>query len=497
MLRALAYLFLATLAANALAEKIVRIGVSSLPVAQGTPYTATNMPVSIPAAAIFDSLTVVNNQGELEPWLATSWHAEDELTWVISLRGDIEFSNGEPFDADAVIAALEYTRSPEGLRFAIARELSGVISARTRDPLTVELRTSEPDAMLPRSLAGLRIAAPGHFRKLGANAFRLDPVGTGPFKVVSWESGRVRMVANIDSWRPPKVDALELLLIPEQSARLQALQSGAIDVAIGLGPDDQEALAQVDARVHRELTARVLTLAFVTVRESPLTDPRVRLALNHAVNRQLIVDTVLAGATEPATQAAPNRAFGYDPGLTALPYDPDRARALLREAGYPDGFDMLATVTIGNAAADQQIYQPIAADLGRVGVDLELQRIPLGTLVRYFYEGNWPGLAFSMDYSTEPSLDALRPFLFHSCLWSEPFHCDEEVVPLIVAARHEFDLDKRRELVRRVLRHHHRAPPGILLWQLPRFDGLTARIQNYRTIPGGLMLHEIELTDRP
>jgi ABC-type transport system substrate-binding protein len=122
-----------------------------------------------------------------------------------------------------------------------------------------------------------------------------------------------------------------------------------------------------------------------------------------------------------------------------------------------------------------------------------LNRITVAQLVQFIYEGGWPGLAFGMDYGTEPSLDGLRPFFLHSCLWMSPWHCDEHMVPLIEAARSEFDLERRRALVRQIVRDHHAAPPGIMLWELPRFDALGANVRGYRTNLAFVPIEDVSL----
>ena len=477
------------------AETTLRIGVSAFPVAEGNPFRDVILPRTLPGAAVFDTLTLMDEQGELTPWLAQSWHAIDEHTWSVQLRAGVEFSNGDALDAAGVVAVLNYIKSDEAIKYSITRDLEGIAGARVTGPLTFEIRTHRPDAMLMRALSGLRIPAAGPWRSLGPEAFSRQPVGTGPFQVVAWTPTRIELAAVASSWRRPRLDRVQVLLIPEQAARTAALLSGAIDVAMGVGPDDVMRIRAAGGQVLAQLGGRLLTLAFVTVKESPLTDPRVRQALNYAVNRKLIVASILAGATEPATQTIPRRAFGYDPTLEAYPYDPQRARQLLGEAGYADGFKMVASVSVGAGSGDEAFYQAVAADLRSVGVDMQLNRITVAQLVQYIYEGGWPGLAFGMDYGTEPSLDGLRPFFLHSCLWMSPWHCDPRMVPLIEAARSEFDLDKRRRLVQQIVRQHHAAPPGIMLWELPRFDAVAATVRGYRTNLAFVPLEDVSVEE--
>lgn len=495
MIRTLALVVIVLLAPNAAGETL-RLAVAALPVGLGNPYFDTILPRALPASALYDTLTIMDRDGNLGPGLASSWQSLDELTWAFELRPDIVFSNGEPLTAAAIVEAIDHLKSPAGNRYAVTRELAAIDRVEPGDGNTVVIRTNRPEALLPRFVAGFRIPEPGQFAKLGAEAFAQDPVGSGPFKLVSWQPAKVVFERNPTAWRQAGVERLEILLIPDQSARLQALLSGAVDIALGLGPNDGDQVESRGGHMQVDVGGRVMTLSFVTTVESPLQDPRVRLALNHAVNRQLIVDALYAGATVPASQAIPRQAFGYDPELKPISYDPSRARELLREAGYASGFALTATVSINNGAGDGEAYQALAADLAAVGVDLTLEQVPLSKLVEYIYEGGWPGLAFGMDYGTEPALDGLRPFLLHSCLWARPWHCDEEQVPLIRRAQQTFDLEERRELVQQVVANQRRTLPGILLWELPRFDGIGPRVLDYQRAPGFIPLETIRLRTR-
>lgn len=484
-------ILLACLCLKAVAgEQPIRIGVAVFPLAQGNPFRDVIAPRTLPETALFDTLTRMTSAGELQPQLALSWHAEDPLTWVFELRPNVRFSNGKTFSAASMVAVLELLQAPSAAGFSIRRELLSIKQAVAIDAHTLKITTHYPDLMLPRSLSALRIPEPELWQALGAEGFAQQPVGTGPFRVKEWSANRIHLVPSEDSWRPA-ASAVEVVLVPDPATRVQALLSGAVDIAVGVGPDDVGAIVGRGGRSHVEVGGRVMHLAFVTVQDSPLQDARVRRALNFAVNRPLIAATILAGATVPASQAIPRQAFGYDPELEAYPYDPKVAKALLAEAGFADGFKITATVAVGSSPVDESYYQAVAQDLRRVGVRLQLQRIAVAKLVQYIYEGGWPGEAFGMDYGTEPSLDGLRPFWLHSCLWQQPWHCDSAQVPLIEAAQKEFDPQRRTALIRELVLRHHQNPPGIMLFEVPRFDGIAKDVRGYSTGPAWIDLTEV------
>jgi peptide/nickel transport system substrate-binding protein len=362
---------------------------------------------------------------------------------------------------------------------------------RARDALSFEITTQIPDAILPLHLMFLRAPAPGAWRKLGPQAFARAPVGTGPFVQERWADGKVELRANRTSWRPPKVDRLEIIRIADQAARVQALISGGIDVAYGITPEERDILAAAGARLVSYRIPETSFLAFVTVKDSPVKDVRVRRALNHAVNRQRIIDTILDGATEPAAQISHPQAFGFNPALRPYDYDPERAKALLAEAGYENGFDLPALL-VGNANNLDNIYQQVAADLAEVGVKLELRRHTLAKQLEYIYQGGWPSLAFAMATN---GYDPLNAYRIRSCAWVHPYHCDPDLMPLIAAAKSAPTPEERRTLTQKVLAAERDNPPGLILWQTPYFDGVAARVSGYRASEEQIPFHAIDVIE--
>ena len=225
------------------ADKHLRIALFAFPLAGGNPFTGTAVPSVLTHPAIFDGLTYLNRAGELQPWLATQWQQEDTLTWTFNLRPDVKFSNGEKFDAFAVTAAFEFLLSSEVVPVGASREVEIVERVEVRDPLTVAFITKRPAPILPRRLVAAQFPAPAHWKSLGPVNFAMDPIGTGPFQVEDWQAGRIELSAYRNSWRPPKVDRLTLLRFGEQASRVQALQSGAADIAVSLSADDRDAIA--------------------------------------------------------------------------------------------------------------------------------------------------------------------------------------------------------------------------------------------------------------
>jgi peptide/nickel transport system substrate-binding protein len=491
-----AALSLLLFAASASADDTLRLGVYSLPRGLGNPHSSTAGSEMVTWAAIFDSLTRIDAKAQVVPWLATRWEALTPLTWRFELRRDVRFSNGETFDADAVVAALGYLISAEAAGESVARDFAVVASVSKAAPFTVEITTRTPVIILPALMAGLRIPAPQQWRRLGPKGFARDPVGSGPYQVDNWSAARVNLRAFPRSWRAPLIERVELYEILDPSSRLQGLQSGRLDIVLALTADDMPLVARNGGQPYVDDGAGVSGLSFITVKEGPLKDVRVRQALNYAVDKESIVNILLGGSTRPAGQPAPHNGNGYNPAVKPYPYDPDKARTLLKEAGYPDGFEFIAEVVPGGPVVSAPLYGILAQQLAAVGVRMEVRAIPTSQIIIKAVTGTFDGSAFSMEFDFSPTLDPQRSLGMHSCLRAVPWHCDQEVMPLIQASRSEFDAEKRREILREIMRIYHDTAPMLYLYESVHFDALSARVRNYKPVNRIINYEALALSDQ-
>ncbi|MDX2143377.1 MAG: ABC transporter substrate-binding protein [Rhodospirillaceae bacterium] len=478
----------------AAAEKHLRVTTYSLPLAQGNVHRSTSSSEIYIHAAIFDALTMVDENAQVLPWLAERWDSRDPLTWRFYLRRGMSFSNGEPFTADAVVATLEYLLSPEGKRESVSRVINSIARVERVDEHTVDLVTRFPNLMLPGELAIARITAPGQWKRLGPEGFAKAPIGTGPFKVDRWDAARIELSAFAGSWIRPKADRLTFIKLPDATSRTQAILADAAEIAIVIGPEEVAALEAEGHARHISRGTGAMGLAFLKDKGGPVADKRVRRALNHAVNKERYIAALLDNAVKPASQATPSYAVGYDPSLKPFEYDPDKARALLKEAGYEKGFTLVAEAILGGSAADSAIYQSVAQDLAQVGVTLEMRNIPNSEMIRKVNYGGWSGQAYNIDFNVKPSLDAFRTFA--TCLTRKGYFCDDDLMPTIRAAQVEFDPAKRLALVRQLLKRLHDDPPMLYMHETVMFDGLHKRVRGYKPTNLVINFHEIDLVAR-
>lgn len=497
MIRVLGVTLAFTLAWQANAATL-RLGLEALPTSLGVPYRTAQIPSISTTAAIFDGLTRIDADGALKPWLATGWESSDGVTWRFTLREDVSFSNGVPLTAEAFKVAVDYLASSAAVREGLIREIPKLAGARTIDRRTVEIVLAEPDAMFPRSASALVVGEPGTWQRLGRDEFGRAPVGTGPFKIDRWEANRAVLSAFATSWRRPKVESLELVQIPDRTARVQALLSDQIDLAIGLGVQD---LAPIDAaglQTFRIPTAAVAGWSFMLIRngkpvDTPLKDIRVRRAMTMAIDRDALVAELLDGNGKVASQPAASNVYGFNPDLTPLPYDPEGAKKLLAEAGYPNGFSLTMSAAAGAIGADTDVTLKAAEDLARIGINVEVRVIPLPQYLQHLSRSTFPTDVFTGSWPADPNIDALRPLRIHSCLRREPFYCDQDIMPKIRRALINMDAAEGLALRREIMAWYRDQAPGIYFNEGMRFAGAANRVQGFGEIHNQISYDEIEI----
>lgn len=482
------------LAPPASAEKVARIAVTAFPQGGPNPRKSVSVVATYTWSPMFEALTTFKEDGTLIGELADTWRATSPTTWEFVLRPGVVFSNGRPLTAQDVVENLAWLKQPEALGTPVARQLETVTSARAIDERTVEVTTFKPNAILPREISSLYIVESKLWAELGEDGFTEAPIGSGPFTLAEWDSAKISFVANSKSWRRPKIDRLELLELPELTTRVQALLTGQIDAAIGMGPDEEATLGDGGIRIHQRAAQDVITITLVIGKGGPLDDVRVRRALNHAVDKKVITDVLLQGRTRAATQGAVVGSFGYVPELAPYPYDLERAKALMKEAGHEKGFSIDAEVIVGANAGDSSTYQFVAESLAKINVRLNLIATPFQQMTRIINQGEWRGQAFSQVFGSWPTFDPLRTHRLHSCLWPKPWFCDPAITETQLAAMTEFDLDKRAALTGHVLRFYHDQATTIMLHEVPILDGVGKRLIGYDPQKGKINYDTIDVT---
>lgn len=366
------------------------------------------------ANQLFDGLTKFDlTQGDaipkIVPDLAESWEPNADLTsWTFRLRPGVTFHDGTPWNADAATFNLERyvdKSSPNFYQELNAQgglSIAGIKSFAKVDDLTITIATNGPWAHLPVDLATVYFGSPTAIKAEGNQGFAEKPVGTGPFKFESLERGqRLVMVKNENYWAgAPKLDKVILRPIPDPTARVAALRSGEVNWIEVPPPDDVPSLQSQGFQVLTNSYDHIWPWVY-NMRKAPFDNPKVREALNWAINRQSLVDNILKGTAEPADGFVPKANASYRPAGDVYGYDPAKATQLLAEAGYPDGFTM--TLSYPTSGSGNMVPTPmntaLQADLAAVGVKVELKPIEWAAMLNDFFVGNIPDDANAMNIS--------------------------------------------------------------------------------------------------
>ena len=430
--------------------------------------------------ALFDTLVDQDYDGSLVPGLAESWEIVDDTAIEMKLRGGVQFHNGEPFNADAVKFTVERMLDEE-VNSVLRSNFTSITEVEIVDDLTVRLILSQPDGTIFDRLTGLYILPPGYVSEAGISTVASEPVGTGPYRFVEWvPDDHVTLEANENYWDgsfkgQPTFASITYRPITEASTRIAELTAGGVDIIQDLPPDQIQALQDAGLEVVSGVTPN-LTYFFVTADDpdSPFSDVRVRHAVNYAVDVQTIIGSLLLGYGDRIASAIGPSNLGYNAAVEPYPYDPDQARSLLADAGYPDGFDIVMDVCTCDRT---DLALAVAGQLGEVGITVEVREIELAQ-----FNDNWIGQAQSpmwrARWGTSPDPNSIE--LFASCEGFINRYCDDEVTALINAAKATLDQDERADLYSQASQLLHDNPVGIYGWANYQLIGLSSRVSGFQ-----------------
>ncbi len=472
-------------ATEADAPSVLRVAVPTFPNSLDASIAAERNAQNV-AWQMFDSLVWANDDLEIEPALATEWEISDDGTaYTFYLRRGVEFHNGEPFNAEAVVYSWERGIDPV---IEWSDRWGRASSVEALDDYTVLIRTDDPDPLLLGVMAQhWNIVPPRYTAEVGNDEFSRAPVGTGPFVFVEWDrENRIVLDRNDSYWREglPKVDRVVYRPIPESATRTAAIRTGEIDIVNRLTFEQAESLrGTTGVEVIAYPIDRVFYIAFnnlTTGVGQPTEDARVRRAMNYAVDRQAIIDTFFGGAGELATGLITTANLGYDHDLAPYPYDPDRALELLAEAGYPDGFEIGFAGPTGAYTNFEEVLEAVQGYLSDVGIRTQLELMESGRYWDLEAEKALPPL-FGDSWS-ERSGEALPRLLGALGGWDASFSAwsDPKIDDYLDRISVTVDPEARAALYTELHRFMHEDPPFIYLYVPQTFEAIRSNVIDYR-----------------
>jgi peptide/nickel transport system substrate-binding protein len=432
------------------------------------------------SAAVFDRLFLFDVQGNSVPRLALSHRIVNETTWEFKLRRGVRFHNGDPFTAVDVKFSFERYLDPK-TKSTSAPILRHIKEVKIIDDYTVQFITEKPDPILIKRFSVIAHIFPSkHIKEKGEEHFMKQPIGTGPFKFVEWvKNDRLVLEANEEYWGgSPLVKTVVFRPIPEDATRMAELQTGGVDIAVNIPPflvNQVKAMPGID--VQSVPGGRVVYLFLNAFAPGPLQDKKVRQALNYAVDKKAIIDKILMGSGfETGTITTPCQ-FGHDQTIKPYPYDPEKAKSLLSEAGYRDLKLVLNTPT-GRMTLDKQIAEAVVGMFEKVGIKMDFRVKEWGdfmkdVMAKKVYMGyvGWPNTTYDAD---SPFFNLFTKGPIFS------FYEDPEMKNWIIEARSTMDQNKRKELYSKISKKVYEEAPVVLLYQTQDHYGVSRKVKNFQ-----------------
>lgn len=351
------------------------------------PATGRNTPDFNTLYALYDGLIDFDpNTLDLKPALAKAWRVTDPKTLVLDLIDGVEFHDGTPFNAEAVKFNLErYKTYP---RSNAKSDLNSVAAIEVTGKSQVAIHLSKPNSGLPTILTnrvGLMVS-PTSIQKHGPNVDRM-PVGTGPFKFAGWQDNyRISMTRNSNYWRAglPHLDGIEFHIINELNTAGRTVTAGETQLALDMTVPQKLAADKFGGLITTATTSLIFFGAHLNFAQAPLTDQRVRQALNYGVDREELNKVLVAGLGEPSSHIMPKDFWATDPStVNYYHYDPGRAKKLLADAGFAGGIELAAWGWPDQASMQRQ--ELIESQLAKAGIRLKLTpRDPVQVASEYY-----------------------------------------------------------------------------------------------------------------
>ena len=453
------------------------------------PQAVNDRSSRVVTANLFESLLGRDASTALVPVLATGYEVFDDDTWRFTVREGVTFHDGQALNAQAVADSLNRMLDPD---YSTQRDsyVRGITVAEVVDEFTVDIHTDGVNATIPLQIAQLPVIAPGTGDTVGEN-----PVGTGPYVFESWDRGQqITGARNADYWgEAPSIDAFTVRFIPDKQTSLAALQAGEVDLVLDILPEQVPLVPQalsVPATEYSYLALNAL--------RPDLAPPEIRVAMNLAVDKELIADTLYEGYARPndAQHLSPGM-LGYNPDIGPFPYDPDQAREIMESFGWNEDNPLPLEIyaPIGRYLRGVETTQAVATMLNDVGFDTEVRlaewtRFRAGSRIK----GDQPG-AYDMRYGWNSNewFDGARTRNFLVCGGSSSKLCDELVTDLFEQAGSTTDQELRNILYQRAWARLHENPHAIYLLQQDLIYGATERLDWQPRLDDEYLVSEMNL----
>ncbi|MBX3143576.1 MAG: ABC transporter substrate-binding protein [Trueperaceae bacterium] len=445
---------------------------------------------------VFDLPTWYDSNGVLHPWVVESWELLNEnRTYRLSIRQGLQFASGTPVNAETVKFTFDRMTDPAMLAAGANNQFPirvSLVSTEVVDEYTLDINTAEPTTLVPLRLYVVFLVDPAYYEGASIRDVALTPHGGGPYRVTEFVPAEyVVLERNENYWfEIPDVERLVLRAVPERSSRLAMLETGEVDIAMDLAPDDIPLLQRIPhAKAVSIPGARRIGLVY-NQRDEYFADKRVRQALNYAVDWDEIRDTLLYGLGDRLVTYRGSDVCS-SPDLLAYPYDPARALALLDEAGFP--MDKKLTIDVaGNGGYRIAVLQAVAAQLGRIGLNVEVNVVEFSVYNQMITNRNFNEMIeVGLGGRGVPVQDA--EVLKNGVLWHPGGWDDEQAVAfneLLAEMEATFDEDIVCDMTKELEALAHDGAPWLFLHRQLIVAGVNNRVDWQPRIDGQLFFRD-------
>ena len=413
------------------------------------PHASNDNPSSNIRVQIYDRLMDLDENGVPQPMLAESWERPDDKTIIFHLRKGVKFHNGDEMKASDVKFSLERAlASPE-----VSHILAGINGVEVIDDYTVKVTTEKPMAAILNNLSHITIAILSEkATKEAGDKFGQNPVGSGPYKFVSWQSGdRVTLEAFPEYWQgEAPVKNVVYRNIVEETNRTIGLETGELDIIYDIQGLDKNKLRDDERFVLIEGPQVSMTYLGFNMKKAPYDNPKVREAISYAIDQKPIIDTVFLGAGEAANSIIGPNVWGYY-DVEKYTQDIEKAKALLAEAGYPDGFKAKIWVNDNPVRRDTAVI--LQDQLKQIGIDLAIETVEWGAFLDGTARGDhemfllgWGTVTRDPDYGMYELISTATM----GAAGNRSFYSNPTVDKLLEEGRTELDPEKRKAIYKEI-----------------------------------------------
>jgi peptide/nickel transport system substrate-binding protein len=439
---------------------------------------------------IFDNLLTRDPSGKIVPQVASAWHYADDNTLVFDLRTDIWFQDGTKLTSEDVAFSIARITNPS-FKSPQLSQFDQIASAEVTGPAQVTLHTKTAYPALLAQLVKLSIVPKAYVEKVGDQQFNQQPLGSGPYKLKSWQRGvSITLDAMPDYWRgKPPFRSVVFRAVPDVPTRVADLRAGRADLVRGLTPDDAEALKSERGIAVLSVPTERVAYLFVNPTAGPTKDERVRRAIAMAIDRDTLINALQQGFAKPVREVLTPANFGYTNDVPVWPFDPDAARKLIADAGAKGATVQFLTSPV----YDRRLNEAVQQMLADVGLNVQIIMLDQPTYLKRrqgtpedagaLSQGRWSCACQDAD-------GVIFPLFRSGSIWSK--YSNPDFDRLVDAARSTLDEGKRRDLYRHAFQILHDDVPGIGLFQDVAIYGASPKLQWQPTSNEAMFVFEMK-----